>query len=287
MKSPFIFCLCLISIALTAGGCATNPYKFGQNPDTPLTLKLRVAEPQVERGRPLPVVDGLGHYLFSLPSKLLLWSWQVDNHNISQETEALIKTYMADNNLDNVKIRINQYSPGDEWRRLIKNREMPGFFRYTGGVISITLYTILPGRLIGGDNYNPYTNTINIYSNSHAVAMHEAAHAKDFGSKQNRNWKGWYTFIRILPLVPLYQEAKATEDAIGYASEKQMPNDEKEAYTILYPAYMTYIAAEGTRWTSPDTLANYAIQLAAAIPGHIIGRIKASSVKENKSATID
>ena len=265
-------------MALLTGGCATKPYSYGQNPDTQLTLKLDPGEPQIERGKPQFIIDGLGHYLVSLPSKLLLWSWQVDNHQISPATEDRIKNYLADNHLSSVKVRLNQYAPGGEWRRLVKNREMPGFFRYTFGVLSTSIYTILPGRLLGGDHYNPYTNTINLYSDSKAIALHEAAHAKDFGGKRNRHWKGWYSFLRILPLAPLYQEAKASGDTIGYAAKKQMTEEEKEAYRTLYPAYMTYIAGEGIKWIQLDMWTNYAIQLALALPGHVVGRIKAAAI---------
>ena len=40
-------------------------------------------------------------------------------------------------------------------------------------------YTIFPGRVFGGDRYNPFTNTINLYSDHPSIALHEAAHAKD------------------------------------------------------------------------------------------------------------
>ena len=280
MRIRTIFLGILTLLATLAGGCATIPYSYGENPDTGLTLRLAPTESQIERGRPQKVVDGLGHYLLSLPSKLILWNWQVDNHKISPETEAVLSAYLAANNLGNVKVRLNQYAPGNEWRRLIKNREMPAFFRYTLGALSASLYTILPGRLFGGDNYDPFTNTINLYSDCRAIALHEAAHAKDFGGKRNRHWKGWYAFLRMLPLTPLYQEARATGDAIGYANREQLTTEEKEAYKTLYPAYMTYIGGEGLRWIPLDPLSSYGVQLALALPGHLVGRLKALAVEE-------
>jgi hypothetical protein len=88
--------------------------------------------------------------------------------------------------------------------------------------------------------------------------------------------------MRLLPLVPLWQEAEATGDTVGYTIEEQMPEEQEASYKVLYPAYATYIAGEGLRWVSLDLWVTYAAQLAVAIPGHIIGRIKAAQVAEEE-----
>lgn len=268
-------------------GCAVKPYTYNDGLEGPLTLELQEGESQIERGRPVAFVDGLGHYFFSLPSKLVLLNPDINNHNISFETEDSITQYLADNGLHNVKVRLNQYAPGAEWRRLIFNSEMPGFFRFTIGAISTSLYTIFPervfGGLLGGDHYNPYTNTINLYSDSAAVALHEAAHAKDFISR-SRGFKGWYSMMRILPLVPLYQEGKATGDAIGYTVDKEMGETEEDTYKTLYPAYMTYVAGEGLRWVAVEPWVSLGIQFAVAIPGHIVGNIRAATRDEKQKS---
>lgn len=269
-------------------GCAAVPYKCGQNIEQINTLKLRPNEAQIERGKPNKFLDGLGHYVFSLPTKLILWNWDIENHNISKETEDRLKQYLTDNDLYNVKIRLNQYAPGGEWRRLFSNKSVGAGWRYTFGIISVTCYTAFPGRvfgsflpLSGGDHYNPYTNTINLYSDHKAVALHEAGHAKDFAQSK---YKGTYAFLNILPFVPLYQEAQASGDVIGYDREKGLDQDEKDAYKILYPSYATYIADQALEWPSyfmgiPPWV-NYAVYAGVLIPGHIISRIKASSVDD-------
>ncbi len=278
-KRYLIVSLCMLLIILC--GCATVPYEYGNNIENEYTLELRAGEHQFERGRPIWWLDGLGHYVFSLPSKLLLLNWKVDNHNISEETEEKLRHYLADNDLHNVKVRLNQYSPGREYSRLFRNQGMNGFWRFTLGMISVTYYTIFPGRLLGGDNYNPYTNTINLYSDLSAIALHEAGHAKDF-TKQSRGFRGWYAALRMLPLVPLYQEAVATGDAIGYDIENEKYKDQKSDYEILYPAYCTYIAGEALRWYKVNIWVEYAIKFAAVVPGHILGRIKAAMVEEKQ-----
>jgi hypothetical protein len=237
----------------------------------------------VERGRPQPFVDFLGDYVFSLPSKLILWNRKIDSHHVSAATEAYLKDYLERNRLGSVKVRINQYAPGGEWIRLARNRDMPGFFRWTAGALSLVVYTVLPGRVFGGDNYNPYTNTINIYSDIPAVALHEAGHARDFAEKP-RGFRGWYALMRILPLAPLYQEARATGDALGYCTDQGLVETEAEAYRVLYPAYMTYVAGEGLRWVPVEPWLQYAAEAVLALPGHVVGRIRAAGVGERETA---
>ena len=50
------------------------------------------------------------------------------------------------------------------------------------------------------------------------------------------------------------------------------------AYKLLYPAYATYIGGNiGQYLTIPW---NYAVQVGAVIPAHIVGRIKAAGVPD-------
>jgi hypothetical protein len=266
-------------------GCATVPYKYSQDIERMNTLELRSNEPQIERGRPNKFLDGLGHFVLSIPSKVLLLNWHVDNHNISQESEDRLKHYLADNDLHNVKIRLNQYAPGAEWSRLFRNRSVGAGWRFTLGIISLINYTIFPGRVFGGDEYNPYTNTVHLYSDLSSISLHEAGHAKDFAE---RKYKGTYSAIRLLPLVPLYQEALATGDAIGYFKEQGLVDEEKGAYKVLYPAYGTYIGGEALRWVQwvvdIPLWVEFATRYGSAVPGHIIGRIKAFSVHRSSAS---
>jgi len=270
----------VLALALLSG-CATVPYQYGKDIEGAEVLPLRGNEQQIERGRPIPLVDGLGHYLFSLPNKLILWNWRIENHAISPVTEEALRAYLDANGLHNVKVRLNEYAPGGEWSRLVRNREIGVFWRYTFGALSTVFYTILPGRVFGGDSYNPFTNTINLYSDHISVALHEGGHAKDFAQT---HYKGAYAAARLIPLFPLVQEALATGETVGYHREEQAAEAEKDDYRVLYPAYGTYIAGEGlgiASWFGPVSYPTVlAIQAGVAIPGHIIGRIKASQVDD-------
>ncbi len=146
----------LLIVGSLALACASTPYPYGRDLESDLTLKLRPGEEQIERGRPHKLIDGVGHYFFSLPAKLLLLDWRVDNHDISEETEASLLEYLDANGLCNVKVRLNQYAPGREWSRLVRNGEMPMAWRWTLGMLSVTIYSIIPERvfagLVGGDH---------------------------------------------------------------------------------------------------------------------------------------
>ena len=196
--------ICAFLLAMLAA-CARVPYPYTSYVEKPDTLRLKEGEPQIARGEPVPVVDALGHYVLSLPSKLLLWNWKVDCHRISPETEETVAAYLKANGLRQVKVRLNQYEPRDEWRRLVRNSAMPGFWRYTFGVLTCAEYTALPGRLFGGDCYNPYTNSVSIYSDHRAIALHECAHAKDFAGRSRA--------MKVIPPA-LTREAEYTRGGI-------------------------------------------------------------------------
>lgn len=265
-------CAALLAvIILCQCGCAKAPYKpRGDRFPNPEPF---VDEPQISRGEPNVIADSLGHYLFSLPEKLVLWSWRMGNHDISPETEQEIREYLERNELREVKVRLNEYAPLSEFSRLTKNRGVGAGWRYTVGILSWLYYTILPGRIFGGDAYNPYTNSIYIYSDLSVVGLHEGGHAKDTAG---RKWKGSRAILRILPLFPLFDEARASNDALGYSLDKD-PRLLEKGYKLLYPAYGTYVGGEA--FSTVPVVGPLAGAI-GAIPGHIIGRIKASGVRE-------
>ena len=256
---------------LTLSGCATTPYQRGsaQRYITSPELVART-QTQIERGRPNVVVDSLG-WVWGIGAKLTLFDRRVENHRIDAHTEAEIAAYLQENELSTVKVRLNQYRPLDDWGRLRANKSVGAGWRYTFGVVSVLGETILPGRVFGSDHYNPFTNTIHLYSNVPAIAIHEAGHSKDYA---RRKWKGTYAAIYGLPFAPLSQEAIATNDALSYIVANRDLEAQQEAYEILYPAYGTYV---GNAIAGPVPH-GYSIGL---IGGHIAGRWKSWQLAGN------
>jgi hypothetical protein len=220
----------MFSFVLLAGCATTVPY-IGVGP-----------HPQLERGAPVPPVDFIGNVL-SLPGKLLLWSWKFNLHSISPQTEEKLVEYLGARDLpalERATFRLNQYNPGQDLSRLVKNRDVAWPYRLLLGLpVTLVVDVLLPGRLFPwGDYYNPFTNTVHLYSDHPAVALHEAGHAHDFAS---RRYKGSYAAIRLIPFVDLYQEYRATKEAIGYLKATQDHATELGAYKVLYPAYGSYV----------------------------------------------
>ena len=240
---------------LLACGCATTVPYTGVGP-----------YPQLERGAPVAPVDFIGNVL-SLPFKLLLWSWRFNLHSISPQTEETLIAYLEKEDLpafEDTKFRLNQYRPVQDLARLVKNRHVAWPYRLLLGFpLTLVFDVLLPGRLFPwGDYYNPYTNTVHLYSDHPAVALHEAGHAHDFSEHR---YKGSYAVLRLVPGVDLFQEYTASSKAIDYFIMTQDRLEELRAYRILYPAYGTY-------------LGSYLLPYGAfpgALVGHIWGRLKA------------
>lgn len=260
---------CLTLGTLIFPGCASLPYTFGTAESYFVSGELAARSgPQVERGQPRAVIDTLG-WVWGIPGKIILLDRRVENHRIDAVTEAEIAAYLADNELSTVKVRLNQYHPADDWQRLVANKSVGAGWRYTLGTLSVLGETVIPGRLFGGDHYNPFTNTIHLYSNVPAIAIHEAGHARDFA---RRKWKGTYAAAYLLPVVPLYHEAIATNDALGYIQTTRDTAAQREAYEILYPAYGTYVGST----VSGIVPFGY---IAGVIGGHVCGQWKSGTLQ--------
>jgi len=272
--------ICVCTLFFSVAGCATTPYVYEASYITHPEMELAEEESQIVRGKRRPVIDGIG-WVVGIPGKILLWDRRVDNHRVSPETEAAMAEYLDKNGLEQVKVRINEYDPWGEWKRLRKNKAVGWGWRYTAGTLTALTYTLLPGRIIGGDNYNPFTNTISLYSDLPAIALHEGGHSKDFAT---RKYKGTYAVVTALPGVALWPEAIATSDALGYLEAEQNATGEADAYQVLYPAYATYVAGAATPFLPYGDLA---IKAGAVIPGHIVGRWKAREVRQKQQLTRD
>ncbi len=249
----------LLAVLLT--GCAATPPPYiGQGP-----------HPQITRGQPIAPIDGIGN-VFAVLTKLILWNWKMDNHDISSETERYLVQYvdLPQSNTDGTHYSLNEYNPGLALSRLVKNKKVKWPYRLLLGFpVTLVVDVLIPGRLFAGlltgDMYNPYTDTVSIYSDLPSVALHEAGHSHDFNKQK---YKGSYALISIIPFVALFQEYNASKQAFNYLIDTQDHPQEIAAYKILYPAYGTYV---GSCVPFPGA------SLAGALAGHLIGRTKANT----------
>ena len=232
----------------------------------------------VERGEDRPIIDGVG-WVVGIPSKIVLWNRRVDNHDISPETEEQLKQYMAQNGLYDTKARLNQYAPGDEWRRLVQNDHVAPGWRYTFGALDTLGYTLFPGRIFGGDRYNPYTNSVYVYSDVPALAQVPAAYAKDVNT---RKYPGTYVFTQSFAGFNMIHETVTTKDVLAYTQSNSTTEELREAHDVLSPRYGLALGGTAGSFVNINP-ANGSLQLVGLIGGHAVGRYRSSQIMDGSS----
>lgn len=227
----------------------------------------------VEYGDPREVVDNLG-WLFGVPKKLLLWDRRADNHDVSPATVDEAADFLVENEVDGVLIRVNQHDPVGEWRRLQQNDRVGLPWRATVGALYTLGYTVLPGRLFGGDWYNPYTDTVHVYSDLEPLALEQAAHAKDV---HDRDHPGFYAAVRMVPFVGLVHEARSKQAVFEHVDETGSPEERAEARRVLHPQMGAEVGGQAAVFLPQ---ADALLQLGGAAVGHAIGRYEAKQIAE-------
>ncbi len=226
------------------------------------------------RGKKNILLDGAG-WVAGIPSKLLLWNTRVDSHSVSPETEQQLRQYLESRGLHDVKVRINQYDPVGEWKRLIGNKEIHPGWRYTVGAFAVSKYTLLPGRLFGNDEYNPFTNSISLFSDQASIALREGAHANQ---AINAPYRGLYSASTYLPGSPLWVDTAATREVLAYSRETNQQPLQREAYLVLFPSYGARMGQSITLFI--DAGQGATAQAGFALVGHAVGRTMAFRVSE-------
>ena len=226
----------------------------------------------VEFGKPRPIIDGIG-WVLGGPKKLLMWNRKVDNHAVSAHTVSSVTTYLAERQLDDVKVRVNQYDPVGEWRRLVANDRVAPGWKYTFGTLRHLGYTVFPGRLFGGDEYNPFTNTLNLYSDLPAMGLAESAYALDIHSRQN---PGAYAVVQTLPIVAMWHETLATDEVMTYVSIRGSKREIDETRRVLYARYGITLGGELGR-VLPD--GGTAFEVLGAGTGHLLANHEAKAYR--------
>jgi len=232
----------------------------------------------VERGADRPIIDGVG-WVVGIPSKIVLWNRRVDNHHISPETEEQLKQYMAQNGLHDTKARLNQYAPREEWRRLVQNDHVAPGWRYTFGALDTLGYTLFPGRIFGGDRYNPYTNSVYVYSDVPSLAQLPAAYAKDVN---NRQYPGTYVFTQGFWGFNIIHETVNTRDVLAYTQAQGTSEEMREAYDVLSPRYGLALGGTAGSFVNVNP-ANGGLQLVGLLGGHAVGRYRSSQIPDGDS----
>jgi len=265
----------LSGLVLAVGsGCATTNYQFGRfHQGQPDGIALQPVV--IERGEPNKTLDRIG-WVVGLPARILTLNKKVNNHDISPETVETLQDYLEQNDITDVYVAINQYDPKGQWKRLRENNRIAPAWRYSAGTLTWLGYTLFPGRVFGGDRYDPFSNTLNLNSDVPALVLSEAAYAKDIHSQKHPG--AYATLVNDLPLLTLWRQGKAASDVLSYAQLQEDWDLEKEAYHVLYPQL-----ASGAVGTAGPFVPVYGpfLGLGGALVGHATGRTVAA-VRESQ-----
>jgi hypothetical protein len=264
----------LVLLAIDARGRSVEAHETANAPiATPSSGGEELADSQqFEHGKPHKVVDSVG-WVFGIPKKIILWDRRAVNHQVSAETEQRLAAYMAANGLVTTKVRVNEYDPLGEWRRLAANKEVGAGWRYTVGAFGTLGYTLFPGRIFGEDGYNPYTDSIYIYSDISCLAEEQASYAKIIRAHAH---PGTYVAVVSLPVVQLWPEKQTKADVLDYTLASGDPLLSTEAKHIFYAEYGAEVGGQAS------------VFLGAGIPltlaGAGIGHVAAESAEVEQSA---
>lgn len=240
------------------------------------TVEHSYDPPQIERGKPCAVVDGVG-WVFAIPSKVVLWNSKVNNHHVSSESEARIEEFLAAHELEETKVRLNQYAPVDEWRRLAQNKSMSPGWRYTFGAFHTLGYTLMPGRVFGEDYYNPYTNTLNVYGDVPSISMMEGAYGADLKSREK---PGVYAFSQEIAGLNMWHQTIAMKSALAHIEATGSAEEIREAYNVLYPRYGLQ-GGQALDALVPIPVVGNVFQIGGLVAGHCAGRRASSQVEDD------
>lgn len=191
----------------------------------------------ISLGQRLPFVDTLGR-VFSYANKLIFLNTRFEDHEPDPRVVQALHDFVDEHRLDGLHIRLNEYNPLDDLRRLLMNGRVNLLLRLFFGLPLWLATTLSVGRLFGGDHYNPWSDTVHLFSSHMGIALHETGHALDF---RRRRVPGLYALTRYIPGVALYQEYLASRYAVEFMRARGMHEDELRALRILYPAYSTYV----------------------------------------------
>lgn len=224
----------------------------------------------------MPFLDTLANVL-AVPNKLLFLNADFESHQLDRAIEADIEQFVRRHQMQDVYVRLNAYDPVGELGRLFTNRRVSLLLRLSIGLLSWLAYCLNIGRLFGGDHYNPFTNTVNLYSGNRSIALHELGHVKDFHGVR---FPGLYALLRMLPVVSLWQEYLASLYAVEFLREIGDEDEELAAYRLLFPAYSTYVFGALLEWF-PSTLTR-TLLLPVIAGGHVVGEVVARNQAEKR-----
>lgn len=260
MRCSRILILVLL-LTLSVSGCATlKPH------DQP--MHRYTGEPEIQEGMRSIPVDFLGNVFGSI-GKLALWNHKYKSHRISDETKAAVTRELEEHpEVGNLRVVMNRWAPWESFKRLSDNEGVDWRWRWSFGLMKVLLFeTILPNRIFGSDNYDPYTHSIYLYSDIPSLAklqVHKASFYAD------RRFRGSLGASRIFLIPDWQQETWATTSYLKEIRDEQRFATEQEAFLVLHPHVANY----------PGPLFMGIGNIVGAMIGHVSGRYEVQRSRE-------
>lgn len=272
-------CLTLLLLqAVAVIGCASKAYRYGDFSAADDDSVAR--QVVVQQGQPHKRLDRMSD-MVSWPRRKLRPDLP-DRRKIAPETTEKVAEYLEKNDLADVYVSVRDYQPRDQWRRLRDSRVVPALSRYSLGTLSVLRYSIFPGRVFGGNGYNPYTNTLYVNSDSPALLLHEAAFAKNLYTAK---LPGVYATSSELPFLSIVHHLDGARDVVGYAKAEADWELEQESYREVYPRVGAASVGGATAfvpvWGGP------LLGLAGAAVGSVAGRTTLAQREQERGREID
>lgn len=241
--------LARLGLAVVLGafvGCASSTYQFAlapvqnrsRNENAVTTLTIGGEHPRLDR------IESIVNY----PAKKFQ-QWfppkvpPLPPAEARQASVEKAQEYLLCNQLNDMHIDVREYDPAAQWKRLRANDRIHPVWKYTGGLVSHTQYTLLPDRVFHTDTYNPYTNTLSIGSTEPSSVLYQSAVAKVIRTKR---YPGAFTTACYLPIVPLYRDVLVANDALSYARTRQDWLTERQLYPEIYGRFGADVISQTT-----------------------------------------
>lgn len=199
----------------------------------------------VSRGDEKPTTDRMRDF-FTIPRKLMLWNKEIGSGELEEESEEVVRAFLAKHGVTSTHISINEYDPKLIWKRTYENNNTSFLAKITMGNLNALIYTLTFGRLTGatGDGYDPMSDTLIFYSDNLDITLREAGLAVDHDIKSKQGFStGLYALGRYLFPIALYQEAAAAGKVFSFTESYGDAESIKDAYSLIIPSFGMYLAA--------------------------------------------
>ncbi len=215
-------------------GCIQKSYRYGiANQDLLATLPRTPT--LITIGGDHPRIDSIERTV-QYPKKIFR-QWfppskpEADPSDLRLQAVQSATDYLDENGLKGVYVDVREYNPDEQWNRLVNNQRISSFWKYTGGTLYHLGYCVLPGRAIGMDSYNGFTNTLSINSTSPSNSLLRAGYVKKL---YDQRYPGTYIASNWLPILPLVRDTSVASDVLTYARMKENWPIEKELLPQVY-----------------------------------------------------